>query len=230
MLITFVSRQSDISILISINVLKAAPAEDGIVARAGIWQEESMIGMVLSSEQVKSAPPVVRDWLEQQVAADFSPAVTPAARRPAEFDASGIASCSLDEVMRIFERVRHDGAACWVFLDFGREPVDTPHASSLYALDLSEIIGDTGVADRSRVAAALNLINAALQALRGDPEAKLFAIDAEGRCYVHELTHRALHLLRQDLLAYLPKAGPPVTIPVTCDPPYRCTEAEATAA
>jgi hypothetical protein len=194
-----------------------------------------MIGIVLSSEQVKAAPPVVRDWLEQQVAADFSPAVILAPRRPAgraesEVDPSGIATCSLAEVMQIFERIRHDSAACSVFLDFGREPVDTLHASSLYALDLSEIIGDTGIAEQGRLAASLNLINAALQALRGDPEARLLAIDAQARCYVHELTHRALHLLRQDLLAYLPKAGPRRTIPVTCDPPYRCTEVEATAA
>jgi hypothetical protein len=169
-------------------------------------QEEGMIGIVLSSEQVKAAPPVVRDWLEQQVAGDFSPAVIPAPRRlggraAAEVDPSGITACSLAEVLQVFERIRHDGGACRVFLDFGREPVDTLHASSLYALDLSEVIGDTGIAEKGRLAAALNLINAALQALRGDPEARIFTIDAQGRCYVHELTHRSLHLLRQDLLA-----------------------------
>jgi hypothetical protein len=194
-----------------------------------------MIGIVLSSDQVTAAHPVVRNWLKRQVAVDFSPAVIPAPQHPAgrteaAVDLSRIAACSLAEVMQIFERIRHDGAACWVFLDFGREPVDTLHASSLYALDLSEIIGDTGIAEHGWVAAALNLINAALQALRGDPAARFCVLDAHSCSYVHELTHRALHLLRQDLLAYLPKAGPRVTIPVSGDPPYRCTEAEANAA
>lgn len=177
-----------------------------------------MVGIVLSAEQVKAAPPAVRHWLEQQISADFSPGLPAPPAEPA-FDPERIAACSLPEIMQIFERIRHDGLACRAFLEFGQEPVATLHPSPLYALDLAEIARDTGIDRGNQLVACLNLINSALQVARADPDATLFAFDRNGRCYVHELTHRALHLLRRDLLA--PRLTRQAGIPVTCDPPYR---------
>jgi hypothetical protein len=187
-----------------------------------------MVGIVLSAEQMKTAPPAVRHWLEQQMRADLAPIPAEApeapAIAPAVFDSDRIAACTLPEVMAIFERIRHDGLACRVFLEFGREPVATLHPSPLYALDIADIAAATGITVGNQLVACLNLINSALQVVRADPEATLFAFDRDGRCYVHETTHRALHLLRHDLLApvLLPRAKHRVGIPITCDPPYRC--------
>jgi hypothetical protein len=188
-----------------------------------------MVGIVLSAEQVKAAPPAVRQWLEQQMAADLwpaeaeTPAEAAAPESPVEFDTGRIAACTLPEAIAIFERIRHDGLACRVFLEFGQEPVAALHASSLYALDIADIVRHTGITSGNQLVACLNLINSALQVVRGDPSATLFAFDRDGRCYVRELTHRALHLMRRDLLA--PRVPPQplahATIPVTCDPPYR---------
>jgi hypothetical protein len=180
-----------------------------------------MVGIVLSAEQVKAAPPPVRRWLEQQVAADLAPAPLELPEPPAEaFDPARIAACSLPEVLEIFERIRHDGLACRVFLEFGQEPAAALHPSPLYALDIADSVGDTGITDGNQLVACLNLINSALQVVRADPDATLFAFDGNGRCYIHELTHRALHLLRRDLLA--PRSARHAGFPMTCDPPYRC--------
>jgi hypothetical protein len=180
-----------------------------------------MVGIMLSAEQVKAAPPAVRRWLEQQVAAELAPGPLELPEPAAEaFDPARIAACSLPEVLEIFERIRHDRQACRVFLEFGQEPAATLHPSPLYALDIADIIGDTGITDGNQLVACLNLINSALQVVRADPDATLFAVDGNGRCYVHELTHRAFHLLRRDLLA--PRPARPASFPMTCDPPYRC--------
>lgn len=179
-----------------------------------------MVGIILSAEQVNAAPPAVRQWLEQQVAADLAPAPLDLPEPAAAFEPARIAACSLPEVVEIFERIRHDGLACRVFLEFGQEPVATLHPSPLYALDIADIVGDTGITDGNQLVACLNLINSALQVVRADPDATLFAFDSDGRCYVHELTHRALHLLRHDLLA--PRPARHASFPMTCDPPYRC--------
>lgn len=181
-----------------------------------------MVGIVLSAEQVKAAPPAVRHWLERQISADFLPALPGLPAPPAEpgFDPERIAACSLPEIMQIFERIRHDGLACRAFLEFGQEPVAALHPSPLYALDLAEIARDIGIDTGNQLVACLNLINSALQVVRADPDATLFAVDGSGRCYVHELTHRALHLLRRDLLA--PRLARQGGISLTCDPPYRC--------
>lgn len=179
-----------------------------------------MAGILLSAEQIKAAPPVVRQWLEQQVAADFTAAPLELPEREDAFDPERIAACGLPEALQIFERIRQDGLACRVFLEFGQEPVAVLYPSPLYALDIAEIAADTGIAAGDQLVACLNLINSALQVVRADPDATLFAFDGNGRCYVHEITHRALHLLRRDLLAPRPprRAG----VPVTCEPPYRC--------
>ncbi len=186
-----------------------------------------MVGIVLTAEQVKTAPPAVRDWIEKQMAADFAtPHIArPQGRAPVPPDGAPVevAACTLPEVVQIFERISHDPLTCRVFLAFGQEPVAALHPSPLYALDLREIIAETGITGSNQLVACLNLISGALQVIRANPEATLFAFDHEGRCYVHELTHRALHLLRRDLLA--PQRARPAALPaaaITCAPPYRC--------
>ena len=191
-----------------------------------------MVGIVLSAEHVMAAPPAVRQWLERQMAADLwpaeaePPAAAAAPETPVEFDPERIAACTLPEAIAIFERIRHDGLACRVFLEFGQEPIATLHASPLYALDIADIVRHTGITSGNQLVACLNLINSALQVVRGVPTATLFAFDRDGRCYVQELTHRALHLMRRDLLA--PRVPPHplthATIPSTCDSPYRAAE------
>lgn len=186
-----------------------------------------MVGIVLTAEQVKTAPPAVRDWIEEQMAADFAtPHIAlPQGRAPVPSGDEPVqaAACALPEVVQIFERIRHDPLACRVFLAFGQEQVMALHPSPLYALDLGDIIGETGITGGNQLVACLNLINGALQVVRADPEATLFAFDHEGRCYVHELTHRALHLLRRDLLTPRQGARPATRVgaAVTCAPPYR---------
>ncbi len=192
-----------------------------------------MVGIVLTAEQVKAAPPSVRQWLEQQLAADLAPAplALPELASPATDIASArIAACNLAEVMQIFEQIRHDGLACRVFLEFGREPSARLHPSPLYALDLGDIARATGILSGKQLGACLYLINSAFQMLRADPAATLFAIDANGRCYLQETTHRALHLLRRDLLAPHPapqrRAEPGFAL--SCEPPYRCVAGSGT--
>jgi hypothetical protein len=186
--------------------------------------EGIMVALMLSPEQVEAAPPAVRRWLEQQRETEFPAEAGPGAgpdAGPAEFDPERVAACEL----------RHDGLACRVFLEFGEEPVARLHPSPLYALDIADIARNTGIARGNQLLACLNLINSALQVVRGDPGATLFAFDRNGRCYIQEVTHRALHLLRRDLLAPrpVPAAQRHPVIPVTCEPPYRCAAEAETA-
>ena len=192
-----------------------------------------MVGIVLTAEQVKAAPPSVRQWLEQQLAADLAPVQLALPGLPsaaADIGLGRIDACSLPEIMQIFEQIRHDGLACRVFLEFGREPSARLHPSPLYALDLGEIAGATGISSGKQLGACLNLINSAFQMLRADPAATLFAIDAGGRCYLQETTHRALHLLRRDLLAPppAPQRRAAADFALSCEPPYRCVAGSGT--
>ena len=134
-----------------------------------------MVGIVLSAEQVKAAPPAVRQWLERQMAADLwpaeaePPAAAAAPETPVEFDPERIAACTLPEAIAIFERIRHDGLACRVFLEFGQEPVATLHASPLYALDIADIVRHTGITSGNQLVSCFYFINWALQLVRVFP-------------------------------------------------------------
>jgi hypothetical protein len=68
-------------------------------------------------EQIKSAPPEVRLWIEQIAAAIRSLALT----TPAPAHTLEVAACTPEEALRLFEMIRHDFAAVQVFLEMGRE-------------------------------------------------------------------------------------------------------------
>lgn len=183
-----------------------------------------MVGIVLSAQQIQSAPPAVREWIERQVTADFatqphgSPYAEPIAA-PAE--TAPLAACELPEVTQIFERLRHDPLASRLLLEFGREPSLTAEPTPLHVIKIAEAARNAGITSRDQFVASLNLINAVLQALRASPNAALFAFDETGHCYIHEVTHRALHLLWRDIVGPRETERAPAS-PITCDPPYHC--------
>lgn len=143
-----------------------------------------MPDITLTPAQLETAPPAVRRWIESLAAAgtDASPAV-----------------CGIAEAMQIFALIRHDAPACAAFLELGSGTVGAQGSSDLDAVDLAAISRGAGIAERGPLLAGLNLANGALQSLRGDPTAMLFAIDDASRCRIARATRRAIHLLWRDV-------------------------------
>lgn len=165
-----------------------------------------MISFTFSAEQVKSAPPEVRLWMENEIAKAL------AFQTHAQHDASKmlvneLAVCAIDELVQLFNLISGNFLVTQVFFELARETPPTRNIPSLHALDLSDMQRHAQLADGHRLIECLNVINEALQKLRNDPDASLFAGDESGHIYVHETTYRNIRQLREQLVGAHALAG-----------------------
>jgi hypothetical protein len=103
-----------------------------------------MISFTFSAEQVKSAPPEVRQWIENEVAAAFV-ALTRAHPEPPPGHSAELASCTLEEAAGVLELIRDDVATAHVFLELARETPAGNNGPPLRALNIAEILRHTRI-------------------------------------------------------------------------------------
>jgi hypothetical protein len=122
-----------------------------------------------------------------------------------------LAACSAQEALLVFQAVRDDFAASQVFLELGREPA-IGSTSGLHALSIGEIKRHLRLAD-DRLAESLRLIGERFGELRGDPGAALFGFDEANHLYIHEVTHRSIRGLWEELVRVsAQRAAAPATV------------------
>ncbi len=171
-------------------------------------------------EQIRSAPPEVRRWVEQEITAAFREL---ASQRPAPPQAPDLASCTPEEALAIFQAIRRDFAAVQVFLELGREPAIGSSPAPLHALSIGEIKRNLRLGD-DRLAGCFGAIGNTFAQLRNDPEAVLFGFDQANHVYLHQTTHRSIHALWEKLVELQPEGSDsPVTNPPAAFgfvPPY----------
>jgi hypothetical protein len=157
-----------------------------------------MTGLILTSEQVRAAPPEVRQWLKGLLEAELG-AAPEAHEREAE--APALAACSPAEARQMFDRIRGDYLASQVFFELGRAsagPFVRP--DHLHRIALVDIARHTRLGNLHHVAAALEMITMAFRDVRNDSDAALLAFDGRGAVYIHEVTHHSVARLWQDLV------------------------------
>jgi hypothetical protein len=228
-----------------------------------------MTAVSFTLEQLRAAPPEVRQWVRQQLGLSLAtlaeiddvapgapaapaaapppqkpqprPAITPqhasaemplraAAMQqpilnlppiaPAPFKPSsrpdpaiakehgvGLAFCSLEEAVQIFNLLDQDVATAQVFFELGRDSPESRLTPPLHAFAIADILRHTRIPDSRQLLRALSVINAAFQQVRGSATASLFAIDQAGHVYVHEATHRSILMLWTELMAEQARAA-----------------------
>jgi hypothetical protein len=166
-----------------------------------------MTGFYLSLEQLRSAPPEVRRWVERAVAASLA-ALAGSGRQPPGLGAPSLAALSPEEALKVFERIKGDFLLSQVFFELARETPAWPQTAPLYAIGIAELLRHTRLVDGERLFDYFAAINRVFQAIRNDPEANLFGFDQEGHIYIHETTHLSIRRLWEHLsAAALPAAG-----------------------
>ena len=169
-------------------------------ARASITEAESepesdiMVGITLSAEQVKNAPPEVRRWVEQEVLAAFGWHV-PAAK-PSE---PHLVDCSPAEAFKIFTAIREMLPVANVFFALGHKGLDTGHG--IQAFRVAEIARHAHLSEPQQLVACLDVLNEVLRELRGDTQAVLCGLDDRGYCFVTEESQRSIALVWDEITA-----------------------------
>jgi hypothetical protein len=150
-----------------------------------------MVGITLTPEQIRTAPPEVRRWLEQELAKVFG-------LRPSQSEApqsqphhEHLVACSLEEVTSILQSIQGMLPVVNVFFELGRHAANL-HSEGLAGFRLTEMLHHTRLQNLDQVISCLRIINEATQQVRADPDATLYAIDQYGDCYVAAQTQQSI--------------------------------------
>jgi hypothetical protein len=157
-----------------------------------------MIGLTLSPEQVRAAPPEVRRWLEHEISMMFGLA---AADHPAAKDvASRLVGCNPEEAAAMLELVQGILPVVNVFFELGREAVSAA-VHGLRAFRLSDLMRQARLSTPQQVIECLDVLTTAVRRVRGDKEALFYLVDDNGHCLVAEPTMRSVLQVWQQIVA-----------------------------
>ena len=177
-----------------------------------------MVGLVLSTEQVRAAPPEVREWIKGLIDAELAGAFAPHREAPAT-----LASLSVPEAAAIAGRIQGDFLTLQLFFEIGREaPAGAPQPPHLHRAAIADIVRHVRLPSPDRFGAAIEAIQDAFHQVRGDPQAALFGFDQRGGIYVHENTQRAIHAVWERLVGAQPvnaEAATPLPMTASVAPP-----------
>lgn len=155
-----------------------------------------MIGITLSSEQIRAAPADIRRWIEREVSTSLGlqiPAADVSQRQ------NGLSACSFEEAAAILSQIQGVLPAVNVFLEFGRQGtiVGSPRVEVFRLLD----IANHTRLQVAQVVACLDLINEALGRLRESSSTRFCAFDNEGHCFIAVQTQQNIQRLWQEVIA-----------------------------
>ncbi len=159
-----------------------------------------MVGITLSSEQVRNAPREVRHWLEQEVLTTFGwqlPAAQP--------DSKKLAVCSAEDAFKALSLIREMIPVVNVFFELGHAGASV--GEGVEAFRLTDMQRHARLANAEQVKACLHVINDALRRVRNDDSAVFYGLDDRGYCFIAAETQRAIAQVWQQLVAE--RAAPP---------------------
>ncbi|MBS0643603.1 MAG: hypothetical protein U1E70_17925 [Acetobacteraceae bacterium] len=167
-----------------------------------------MVGITLSPEQVRGAPPEVRRWLEQQIAEalGFQRPAAAAMQPPPKH----LIACDVEPLRTILQAFQNVLPVVSVFFELAREPAMVS-PQGLRVLHLDDMTRHCRLQSPAQIVACLDAINRALQGVLRDPEAVLTVIDSNEHVLVPDVTARSIHTLWEEVVRPHAAAPAPTT-------------------
>ena len=163
-----------------------------------------MPSFTFTAEQIRSAPPEVRRWFENEIVHALAAVRSlPAPRAPE----AALGACGFDDAVQVFELIKEDFLLTQVFFELARETGVGPRTPGLYAFNSADILRHIRIADGSRLGQCLMAINAAYREVSGNSEVNLFGFDDHGHIYIHDATHHSIREVWERVV--LARAGNP---------------------
>lgn len=161
-----------------------------------------MTGITLTAEDLRSAPPEVRAWIQRQMATLLGDLYA----EPEHHQA--LAACTPAEARAILAQLQALLPVVSVFFELGREAPPVPNRP-VRVFALEDIQRHAHLRAPEQVLECLGMINETFQKLRGDPDAMLCVLDAQGHCFVADATSQAVLALWQEIIAARALRGAP---------------------
>ena len=168
-----------------------------------------MTSLTFSIDQVRSAPPEVRRWIERETMATIA-ALNRSEHDPSQVHAAALAACMPQEAAQLFEMIKDNFLLSQVFFELARDVPNSRGPAPLHPLSVADILRHTRLSDGDRLVDCFTAINQAFQTIRNDPEATLFGFDQQGHVFIHQTTHDSIRQLWEQLFTtHVPIAGGP---------------------
>ncbi len=165
-----------------------------------------MVGLTLSAEQIRTAPPEVRRWLEHEIVQTLG--LMPAQALSTPPTATPLVGCNVEEAQGMLALVQGMLPVVSVFFELGREAGSVP-VHGMRAFRLADIQRHARLHTPDQVIECLGVLTEALRRARGDAEAAFFALDDQGHCLVAEATMRSILRLWHEIVAQRELQAPP---------------------
>jgi hypothetical protein len=161
-----------------------------------------MVGITLSPEQIKSAPPEARNWLQHEIAASLGPDAGPRFSNGPQ----RLGVCTPREAEAIYGSVRSMFPVVNVFFELGREGASIGQ-EGVEAYRLADMLRHTRLAGRRQLGACLQMIDQTFREIHNDNAAALLVVDPKGYCIVAAETQRNILALWTQLVAAQAQPG-----------------------
>jgi hypothetical protein len=159
-----------------------------------------MTNFTFSIEQVRSAPPEVRRWIEHEIRAALA-ALNRSEHDLSQVHAATLAACMPQEAAQLFEMIKGNFLLSQIFFELARDMPNSHGAAPLHPISVADILRHTRLGDGDRLVDCFTAINHAFQTIRNDPEATLFGFDQQGHVFIHQATHDSIRQLWEQLFA-----------------------------
>ncbi|WP_316214442.1 hypothetical protein [Bradyrhizobium sp. SZCCHNR2035] len=159
-----------------------------------------MIGITLTADQIRSAPPEVRRWIEHQVLAGLGLAADAPPQPTLPMQSAHLVALSTDDAAKVLSQIEGMLPAVNVFFEFARPGVSLGQPPVMM-VRLIDILHHTRLQNIGQVMACLEVINRALAEVRHDPSVRFCGFDNEGHCLIAPETQRAIASVWQTVIA-----------------------------
>lgn len=156
-----------------------------------------MMGITLSFEEIRRAPPDVRRWLEHEVSTSLGLQVRSA---DPQQEIARLASCSHGELASMLSLIQGVFPAVNVFFELGRKGASFAQ-DRFEAYRLADLQHHTRLQSTEQVKSCLNLINESFQQVRGSDTASFYGTDG-GYCFVATETQQNIRRLWFELVGH----------------------------
>jgi hypothetical protein len=168
-----------------------------------------MVGITLSPEQIRAAPPDVRRWIEHELAVSLG--LNPPALPITQSSSPHLAACSPEEAAQVLSLIQGMLPVVHVFFEFGRE--GAAPGEGIEAFRLADVMRHARLEVPDQVLACLEVLDQAVQRVRNDPGVTFHAVDERGYCLVAAQTQRSIRAIWQQLVAQREPVRPAVSSP-----------------
>lgn len=167
-----------------------------------------MVGITLSPEQIRQAPPDVRRWIEQEVASALGLSrKAPVVEAPARH----LVGCDLAQARAVLSLIHGLLPVAGVFFELAHEP-EAITGQGLHLLRLDEMQLHCRLRASDEVVACLGAIDEALRSISGEPDIALSVLDGSGHCLVADETARSILALWQELVSARTSVRPSASV------------------